>query len=547
MRRALTLSSAIMLLIAIIFTLFSGVGIAYAAEPVYSDVLTDLRKDAKFNVDGYPAVTVPKSAEDYKFKVIQIAESEQGELLIYTYQPCAQVKDLRASSINIAREFDNSVGLGFKNYTLTYLHSEGVFYKYKVNDFTLRADAVRYYNISNILRPFDKSVDSAADIDIGGGTVNEIPNEVAQFWTATTVGDNVSYSMIDSDVITVDKKYVGIFEYFDGEDIGWLTGKAHITHTMRNFVAFSTNRDMDRLYEVELEYSLNDISYDLCANPVCLSSAHPYKTIYNVVKGKKRKQDPVILKDKEVTNNPHGWGGHTYKWKQIESKDEFVSKSDSGKYHLTTEGATDINDTQWVISFYDAVWTGDATVSLIDNQLHVKGEQASEVILLRLKFEKEGKVFNLGVVDNKQTGSGKPINEAKQSFWDMLLEQIKNAPWWAWLIVGIIALSIVLTILSAIFPPVWAGVKIVFKAIGKVLFYAVKGLGYVLYYIALGLWYVISAPFKLLIFILHKAAERKESAPAKAKPSKSSKHSKSRRKTPRSKSTGKSRTRSKRK
>ena len=32
-------------------------------------------------------------------------------------------------------------------------------------------------------------------------------------------------------------------------------------------------------------------------------------------------------------------------------------------------------------------------------------------MILRLKFETDGVTYNLGVIDNKQTGSGEPINE----------------------------------------------------------------------------------------------------------------------------------------
>ena len=45
-----------------------------------------------------------------------------------------------------------------------------------------------------------------------------------------------------------------------------------------------------------------------------------------------------------------------------------------------------------------------------------------DVTILSLKFEHLGKTFNLGVIDNKQTGSGKPVNELEDpeinlNFW----------------------------------------------------------------------------------------------------------------------------------
>ena len=177
----------------------------FAATSSYSDVLDDLQTDGGFDVSEYP-----ETADKYGMQVIQIAESTGGELFIYVYQPKpeGQTKELRASSINIAREMDNSVGLGFQNYELEYLNSNGVFYKYKVKGFELRADALRYYNISQIMRPFDEDLDDSPE-DENGNTISEVPYAVEQFWTAATVNGEVSYTMVTTETVTIENKYVG--------------------------------------------------------------------------------------------------------------------------------------------------------------------------------------------------------------------------------------------------------------------------------------------------------------------------------------------------
>ena len=479
---------------------------AFADYAQSTNVLDDLQKDGTFNINDYPAV-----ADDYSLKVIQIAETTDKELLIYVYQPAARTKRLVASSINIAREQNNTSKLTYVNYALELIISAGEFFKYRVKGFELSPEAIRYYNISNILRPFDKTIDTPP----AAGSIAEVENRVAQCWTARTVDGNVEYVMTDCEVVEITKKYVGFFDYFDGASpsIGWetLLGKIEIngTHTIRNFVAFSTDRNIEKLMEVELQYSLQDYSYSICANPFCLYSGHPYKTIYDKKKGEVIQQDPITLEEREVTNNPQGWGGNRYTWKTIQTTEEFIAGADSGNYTLTTEGATDVAGTQWVLNFYDAVFTVTGNISPLDNQVHWKGKLASDVIILRLLFETEGKAYNLGVVDNKQTSDGIPDNVKKEN----------NLPNWVIIviIIGVVIVALVaLIVLAVYFPPV-----------GKALIQILK-------YLFIGLWYVISAPFRLIALIFRKISERRAAASSKAKPSKSRK-----KKAPKRKKAGK--------
>ena len=67
-----------------------------AATISYTDVLEDLQKDESFKVEDYPA-----KADDYSLQIIQIAESVNGELFIYVYQPCHDTKDLVATYISM--------------------------------------------------------------------------------------------------------------------------------------------------------------------------------------------------------------------------------------------------------------------------------------------------------------------------------------------------------------------------------------------------------------------------------------------------------------
>ena len=122
---------------------------AYADEQIsYTNVLEDLTKDESFNVEDYPAI-----ADDYSLQVIQIAESVNGELFVYVYQPSDATKDLTATTIRMSQSIGENAK--WKDYDLTLLNTEGVLDKYRVEGITILSDVVRYYDIAAIHRAFD--------------------------------------------------------------------------------------------------------------------------------------------------------------------------------------------------------------------------------------------------------------------------------------------------------------------------------------------------------------------------------------------------------
>lgn len=92
----------------------------------------------------------------------------------------------------------------------------------------------------------------------------------------------------------------------------------------------------------------------------------------------------------------------------------------------------------------------------------------SKVTILRLKFQTDGKTYNLGVVDNKTTGDDEPFASADTMF-DDLWEDLQE------LIIGGLALVILLVFVCALFPSVvgliakavWWLITLPFKLIGK--------------------------------------------------------------------------------
>ena len=83
------------------------------------------------------------------------------------------------------------------------------------------------------------------------------------------------------------------------------------------------------------------------------------------------------------------------------------------------------------------------------------GTYVSDVTLLRLEFDYDGEVYNLGVVSNTQSGSNKPSNKDKDDIFNLFewLEDKTGAPKWVWIMIAIaIPLAILLPVLSIFFP-----------------------------------------------------------------------------------------------
>ncbi|MDE5943805.1 MAG: DUF308 domain-containing protein [Clostridia bacterium] len=491
-----------MLICALLFIIpfFCGNGAlnARAVASAYSNVLDDLTKDSDFDIEEYPAIK-----GDYSLQVIQIAESTDGELLVYVYQPGAQAVDYKAKTINIAREPDNSINLSFKSYSLTYQNCTGVFYKYKVNDFKVNSDPARYYNISNILRAWDRYLDMNTD---NGNTVSEVPYAVGQYWTVTGTGETVSYHMTTSEIVEIKDKYVGFVNYTDGVNIKW-NGMMNGS-TDAHFVAFSTNKQIDKLLSVKLEFNEQTINCKYCSN-FSHSVTHGYHTYFDIVKSNPEPNEKTITYSEKGGNVGGGNIVHAdpYAWYRIRTTSEFLADENNKDYNLTKGTTDNVKSTQWVLSFYETqryrktnetdYWQVlNPAGALFVGDLDVRYTTVSDVMLLQLEFETDGQTYKLGVVDNKQTGGNTPGNEPTPN---NPLEQAKRNAVISIIVmvaVGVIAVII----LICIFVPGAA------PAIGKG--------------ILTGLWWVISAPVQIIKSIVAAAERRKATAAAKSTTSK---------------------------
>ena len=397
----------------------------------YSTAIEDLQKDENFNAEAYPV-----KEKDYSLQVIQIAESVDNELFIYVYQPSGSILDLRATSINISTGINEN--LKYVNYTLNYINNSDTLYKYKVNDFVVKKDALRYYDITSIYRKWSSVLDSETGND---NEIDEVPFTVSKLFTASTVNGEVSYTCVESETIEITNKYVDHIRYLNGF---WLYTDSCDSH----YVAFSTDKQIDKLMEADLTYIVEIGSGSFATGRWTVDET---KTI----------TDTIYADDKAVSEAT-GPFGYTYTWDRIESVSEFIEKED-----LKDETKKNLENMQWVLRFaetdykeYNGAWNPHYDATLV-----------SEVTILRLKFETNGSIYNLGVIDNKQSGDDNPGNKENNWFYDMV----------KWLL-GIIGAILLVVLIVACMPLI----TIVLKALATVIVWICKGI-----------WWVITAPFTI--------------------------------------------------
>ena len=446
----------IMYLLCIFLVLFSFLPPTinvYAEEKQYTDVLEDLQKDETFDISAYPVI-----GNNYSLDVIQIAESADKELFIYTYQPNGAHT---ASSINISVAVDDN--LFYRNYTLTYINSNQTLFKYKVNDFTVRDELTRYYDISSIYRPFDEDIDNEL-LDDNGNTISEVAYPVARVFIAQTINGQVEYTSTDTEVVEITDKYVGMLSYV--QDIGFsLNPNQSFTSAENHFVAFNSDHQIDKLISAEVYYQTQDYDFSFTVLGAISSTFSELQSNHVVVNADER----VVVEGDILFSH------FTYDWNEIQDIDTFLATESREDIYdmgivdvasvtkITDEGLQDLEGMQWVLRFATTEFSNGARnyTTYFSHCTHV-----TDVSILRLTFETNGVTYNLGVVDNKTTGDGIPDNIQSISI---------SIKWWVWLILALV----ILCLLGAFFPVIFTFAWNVIKAVAN------------------GVWYVITAPFEV--------------------------------------------------
>ena len=369
---------------------FSAVATESENEKTASGVLEDLSKDVSFNTENYPS-----NAKDYSLSVMQLAESTDKELFIYVYQPSGD--KVRASSINISTTINDEIS--FFNYSLELLNFEGTLFKYKVTNFEVKKDPVRYYAISSIYRPFDAGI---GDEKSGNNTINEVNYAVNRQYCFGEINGKPYINCIDIETIVVTDKFVGFVRYKDGF-------KLYVGACDSHFVAFNTDKPIDKLLEADVYYTTQEYSSSWAA---LVGEKETF--------GDKADKYAYLKYTDKVEHAGGGWFAGTYKWDRIQTIDDFIKgENRENIYHgavldvkisskLTDEALTELKGKKWVLRFAETNYSlsSNYTTGATFESYTLVGD----VTILRLKFETDGITYNLGVIDNKQTGSTEPSN-----------------------------------------------------------------------------------------------------------------------------------------
>lgn len=393
------------------------------AATAYSDVLEDLRQDTDFHVADYP-----KDSKDYSLQVIQIAESSNDELFLYVYQPSGKFE---ATCVHLAQEQKPDTA-DTHEFKLRLLSSSGTLFKYLVQGLTLRNTSVRYYNITSIFREWVKGIDEDTEND---NEIGEVSFEVSQLWTAEDKDGSVEYSMSKTVSIDILNPYVGALLYVDALTL-YGTGMCY-----SHYVAFDTDKRMDDLLEASVYYE--------------------YKVVNGVIVSGWKDNERVISKDEVGTSDTilHLYD-ESYEFSRIVKTEDFLEN----EKNLTDSEKKEIVGTKWILRFLETPYTtltyGDVPVTSYT--------KVRNVTILRLKFETDGVVYNMGTIMDKITH---PIDDG-----------FPDVPWWVWVLIAMVALIVLAVV--------------------------VKPVATVLIWIAKILWYIISAPFKFIAWLFRKGGKR---------------------------------------
>lgn len=403
----------------------------------YTNVLDDLQSDSDFDIVKYTI-----DDKDFSLNVITIAESTEKELFVYVYQPCM---DLEATTINISI-VDHNQSKDFKNYDLSLINNQGVFYKYLVKN--LIVGEPHRYEISSIFRMYDSKIDSEPD---NGNTIAEISYPVGKIFTFV----DGQLKVDDVEYIQITDKYVGFVRYYGGSSL------FTIDSCDSHFVAFSTDKQIDKLLEADVYFQTR-----ACTRSVIMTND---KTWFC---GEMIDNYSYMTDSDEVFYSGTGLWKHSYSWSRIQTVSEFLNNqnfenvyrgallNETIEYNLSENSRKEIENKQWVLRFFESPY--EKIKSGISGDYSADFTRVFNVSILRLKFETDGIVYDLGVVDNKQTGKETPDNKViiKLSLGDKMKS-----------IIGLILLIIILIILAPFLPTilnfiVWV-IKSVFGAIGK--------------------------------------------------------------------------------
>ena len=431
----------ILILCALVVLLASASSTAFAYAYEYnSAVLDDLTKDESFNVEDYPEVS-----DDYSLKLIHLAESIDDEIYVYVYHPSGQATFLPATYVRM--KIDGVEGVN--DYLLTLESRDGVFAKYLVNGVSVGNSQTRSYEVLALYRNWVKGIDEEVS---GDNTVSAVPFAVNKRFYITTDEFGLTYSStFDIKTVEVTDKYVGFINYPKGLNIfGYYYGACS-----SHFFAFDTDLPIDRIMSARIKYNYSfysETAYQLVQGyPPIISTSSSGKV-----------PRETFLNELDKGYSVDGIFNPTYEWNRIETVSDFLARPEVS---YSDEELQNFEGKKWVFRFFEGAYNQRVEYGAVLTNCDV----ISDVSLIELEFVLDGVTYNLGVIDNYQTGSRNPVGTV--------------GCWFGWKEIIFLIIILVLIVLVVLFGPrfiIW-----LFEIIFNVIWWLIKGL-----------WWIISAPFK---------------------------------------------------
>ncbi len=462
----------LILLLAILLAFFCFTpGLHVFAATATSDVLDDLKKDESFNPNDYSSITL----DDYNFintdnietndvscvNVIQIAETDEKKLYIYTYQPLNDSLKLNISSVSIFFDFsDYQKEINPIEFDLKLLSTNGVFCKYEVVDYIVSSELYRYYNIVCLYRSINTSIDNVSS------DISQIAEGIGQQWCCYYYNDKLIYEMETIEVLEIKPNLNAAVRFENGFTLGSFLN--YDTMVDAHFIAFDMeNYVADKILNASLTFDL--VHYLKSNTPL---TGYEDKITENSVDKDIKK---LLSETDLISFDGKGLLGKTYEWHRIMTGEDYYNFIKASDGELLDSKVDLIKNSQWVFSFTETevIYTKNVQsgVGLFQSWEY---SEPDNLTILRIEFLQGNKTYNLGVVSNKINSSG-VVGTVGGANWEKLFKQLGDGFDTIFMILGLIVLLIV--VIAA-----WPIIKFIFN----------------------GIVYILSIPFKIIDFIFPK-------------------------------------------
>ena len=227
---------------------------------------------------------------------------------------------------------------------------------------------------------------------------------VSKQYAFGTINGKPYVNCVDIDTIVVTDKFVGFVRYENGFT---LYNSACDSH----FVAFNTDKPIDKLLEADVYYTTQSYNWNWTA---FIGEKETF--------GTKQENYSYLKYTDKVEHTGEGWFAGTYKWDRIQTVDDFISgENRENIFHgavldvkvstkLTDSALNELKGKKWVLRFAETAYSFTPDYTGTGSQ-YSSSTVVGDVTILRLKFETDGITYNLGTIDNKQSGGKDPSNK----------------------------------------------------------------------------------------------------------------------------------------